>query len=108
MPGVVSNRKGVASIGRKQHLRPLGLTGIRQHLMKDGANMRRRIVRRQVKLHGDAFPKAVRVRSNVISGSVAGQDWHWIYWHLRKILPQTVFQTGCESLHEDFFQRLGA
>ena len=44
---------------------------------------------------------------NIISGSVAGQDWYRIHWHLRKIRSEPAFQAGFQSLYEDFFQRLG-
>src|SRR6266404_893984 len=107
MPGIIANRKRVAGIRREDHLRPFRLTRIRQHLVKNGTNMRRRIVCRQIKLDCDALPERVRVRRNVVSRNVARQDWYWIHSHLRKIRSKTAFQARREPLYENFFQLFG-
>src|SRR4029077_8049813 len=74
MPGVVGYGKGVATIWRKRHLCLLWFASVRQHLVKDRADVRRGIVRRQIKLYGDPFPKTVGMLEDTVAGNVARQD----------------------------------
>ena len=50
--------------------------------------MRRGIVRRQIKLDGDSFPKTIGVFEDAVSGNVASQDRHRIHVHLRKVFSE--------------------
>src|SRR5204862_4615057 len=61
MPGVICYRKRVAGIWRKRHLRLLRFSSIWEHLVKDRPDMRRGIVRRQIKLDGDSRSEERRV-----------------------------------------------
>src|SRR5947207_10735657 len=108
MPCVIGNCKRIAGIRRKWHLCLLRLPSIGKHLVKDGANMWRRIVGRQVELLRDAFPEAVRMFEDAISRNVASQDRYRIHSHLCKVRTEPAFQARRESLHEDCLQLFGS
>src|SRR6266849_1387918 len=104
MPGIIGNCERVASIWRKWHLSLLRFPSIGKHFVKDGANVWRRVVRRQVELHRDAFPEAVGVFEDAISWNVARQDRHRVHSHLCKVYAESAFQARREPLHERFLQ----
>src|SRR5436190_23487984 len=74
VPGIISHGKGVAGISREWHLLSPGLLPVRQALVKNRADVRDRIVRRQIKLDGDSLPPTVGVFENAIAGDVARQN----------------------------------
>src|SRR5438094_5215530 len=94
MPCVVGHGERVTGIGRKRHLRFLWFASVRQHLVKDRADVRRGIVRWQIKLDRNPFPKTVRVFEDTISGNVTCQDRHRIHVHLAKFSPNRPFSPG--------------
>ena len=75
--------------------------------MKNGPDMWCRVVGRQVKLHGDAFPEAVSVFEDAISRNIASQNRHRIHFDVRKVNPEPALQARRESLHESFLQLFG-
>ena len=91
MPGVIGYGKRVAGIWRKRHLRLLRFSSIWEHLVKDRPDMRRGIVRRQIKLDGDSFPKAVGVLENAVARNIASQNRHGIHVHVCEVFSEPVF-----------------
>ena len=74
MPAVVGHGEGIAGVRRKRHLRLFRPLSIRQGLVKDGADVRDGIIRRQIKLDGDSFPKGVRVGIDTVSRECRASD----------------------------------
>src|SRR5436309_2050959 len=100
MPGVIGYGKRVAAIRREWHLGFLRFSTAEKHLVEDGADMWRRVVGRQVKLHRDSLPETVSVFENAISRNVSSQDWHRIHLHVLKGCSEPAFQARREPLHE--------
>src|SRR5205814_4268925 len=78
MPSVIGNCKCLTAVRRERHLRLLWFSAVGKNLVKNSSDMQCRVVRRQIKLDCDAFPKAVGMFENAISGNIACEDWHGI------------------------------
>src|SRR6266478_3218804 len=100
MPGVIGNRECITTVRREWHLRFLRFSAGGEHLVKDGADMWRRIVGRQIELHRDAFPKAVSMLEDAVSWNIPGQNRHRIHLHLFKVRSEPAFQARREPPHE--------
>src|SRR5207248_10757865 len=74
VPGIISYGTGVAGISREWHLLSPGLLPVRQTLVKNRADVRARIVRRQIELDGASLPQPVGGFESAIAGDVAGQN----------------------------------
>src|SRR5436190_12888936 len=107
MPGVVGYGKSVTRIRRKRHLRLLRLASVRQHLVEDRADVRRGIIRRQIKLDGDPFPKTVGMLEDAVAGNVARQDGYRIHIYSSEVFSEAVFQPRRQPLDESRLQRPG-
>src|SRR5580704_4110733 len=93
MPRVIGNCECITAVRRERHLCLLWFSPIGEHLMKDGSDMRCRVVGRQIELDRDAFPKAVGMFENAISRNIAGEDWHGIHTYLREVFAEPALQT---------------
>src|ERR1041384_4407286 len=107
MPGVIRYGERVTCIWRERHLRLFRFASVRQHLVEDRADVRRGIVRRQIKLNGDPFPKTVGMLEDAVSGNVARQDWYGIHVHLCELFSEPAFQPWLQALDESRLQLFG-
>src|SRR5947199_8836012 len=100
MPGVISNCECITSVRGEWHLRLFRFSAVGQHLVKDGADMRCRIIGRQIELDSDAFPKAVCMFEDAISRNIAGEDWYGIHSRFCNSFRAPVSYIGWKLLHE--------
>src|SRR5438094_9043426 len=66
MPRVIGNCECITAVRREWHLRLLWFSPVGEHLVKNSSDMRCRIVRRQITLDRDDFPKAAETVENAI------------------------------------------
>src|SRR5438094_3801854 len=57
MPRVIGNCECITAVRRERHLRLLWFSPVGENLVKNSSDMRCRVVRRQIKLDCDAFPR---------------------------------------------------
>src|SRR5207302_8674239 len=105
---VIGNCECITAVRRERHLCLLWFSPVGEYLVKDGSDMRRRVVGRQVELDRDPFPKTVGMFENAISRNIAGEDWHGIQAYVREVFTEPAFQAWRQSLHEGRLQLFGA